>query len=158
MSNSSRKLRIIGLLRPHWKALTLALVAVLGEALTDILEPWPLKIVVDNIQSSNKLPGRLGEVVAGLFGQNHYAVLYFAVAAVALIAIVGAVSSYFEKYLTTSVSQWVGHDLRRTLYQHINRLSLAEHDESRTGDLITRVTSDIGSVQDFITAALLGIW
>jgi hypothetical protein len=37
----------------------------------------------------------------------------FAVAAVALIAIVGAVSSYFEKYLTTSVSQWVAHDLRR---------------------------------------------
>jgi len=157
VSDSSLKLRIIELLRPHWKALTLALVAVLGEALTDILEPWPLKIVVDNIQSSNKLPGRLGEVVTGLFGQDHYAVLYFAVAAVALIAIVGAVSSYFEKYLTTSVSQWVGHDLRRTLYHHINRLSLAEHDEARTGDLITRVTSDIGGVQDFITSALLGI-
>ena len=55
--------------------------------------------------------------------------LNFAVAAVAVIAIVGAVSSYFEKYLTTSVSQWVAHDLRRTLYHHIQRLSLAEHDE-----------------------------
>jgi len=157
VSRASRKLRIIDPLRPHWKALTLALVAVLGEALTDILEPWPLKIVVDNIQSSNKVPGRLNEVITGLFGQNHYAVLNFAVAAVALIAIVGAVSSYFEKYLTTSVSQWVGHDLRKTLYHHIHRLSLAEHDESRTGDLITRVTSDIGGVQDFITSALLGI-
>jgi ATP-binding cassette subfamily B protein len=157
VSNSARELRIIDLLRPHWKALTLALTAVLGEALTDILEPWPLKIVVDSIQSPNKHPGRLGEIMTGLFGQNHYAVLNFAVAAVALIAIVGAVSSYFEKYLTTSVSQWVGHDLRRTLYHHIHRLSLAEHDESRTGDLITRVTSDIGGVQDFITSALLGI-
>ena len=39
VSKSSRKLRIIDLLRPHWKALTLALAAVLGEALTDILEP-----------------------------------------------------------------------------------------------------------------------
>ena len=156
-SKSSRKLRIIDLVRPHWKALTIALVAVLGEALTDILEPWPIKIVVDNIQQSNKLPGRLGGIITGLFGQNHYAVLNFAVAAVAVIAIVGAVSSYFEKYLTTSVSQWVGHDLRRTLYHHIQRLSLAEHDESRTGDLITRVTSDIGAVQDFISSALLGI-
>jgi len=156
-SKSSRKLRIIDLVRPHWKALTIALVAMLGEAVTDILEPWPIKIVVDNIQQSNKLPGRLGGVITGLFGQNHYAVLNFAVAAVAVIAIVGAVSSYFEKYLTTSVSQWVGHDLRRTLYQHIQWLSLAEHDESRTGDLITRVTSDIEVVQDFISAALLGI-
>jgi subfamily B ATP-binding cassette protein MsbA len=130
---------------------------VLGEALADILAPWPIKIVVDNIHSSNKLPEWLGKVISGLFGNNHYAVLNFAVAAVAFIAIVGAASSYFEKYLTTSVSQWVGHDLRRTLYHHIQRLSLAEHDESRTGDLITRVTSDIGNVQDFITSALLGI-
>jgi ATP-binding cassette subfamily B protein len=156
-TQSSRKLRIIDVVRPHWKALTIALVAVLGEALTDILEPWPIKIVVDNIQRSGKLPGRLAGIITGLFGQDHYAVLNFAVAAVALIAIAGAVSSYFEKYLTTSVSQWVGHDLRRTLYHHIQRLSLAEHDETRTGDLITRVTSDIEAVQDFINSALLGI-
>ena len=156
-ANSSRKLRITDLLRPHWKALTIELVAVLGEALTDVLEPWPIKIVVDNIKQSNKLPAGLGRIISGLFGQNHYAVLNFAVAAVAVIAIAGATSSYFEKYLTTSVSQWVGHDLRRTLYYHIHRLSLAEHDESRTGDLITRVTSDISAVQDFITSALLGI-
>src|ERR1700687_167153 len=49
------------------------------------------------------------------------------------------------------------HDLRRTLYQHIHGLSLAEHDEKRTGDLISRVTSDIEAVQDFITSALLGM-
>jgi ATP-binding cassette subfamily B protein len=156
-SKSSRKLRIIDLVRPHWKALTIALVAVLGETLTDILEPWPIKVVVDNILQSKALPGWLGGIVAGLFGENTHAVLNFAVAAVAAIAIIGAVSAYFEKYLTTSVSQWVGHDLRRTLYHHIQRLSLAEHDEARTGDLITRVTSDIGAVQDFITSALLGM-
>src|SRR5438477_122811 len=51
--------------------------------------------------------------------------------------------------------QMVMHDLRRTLYQHIHHLSLAEHDEKRTGDLISRVTSDIQSVQDFISSALL---
>ena len=43
------------------------------------------------------------------------------------------------------------------VYQRIQRLSLAEHGESRTGDLLTRVTSDIDAVQDFITSALLGI-
>jgi subfamily B ATP-binding cassette protein MsbA len=148
---------LTALIKPHWKALTIAMVAVLGETFTDILEPWPIKIVVDNILQSKKLPGWLGETVVRLFGTNPYAILNFAVAAVATIAVVGAVSSYFEKYLTTSVSQWVGHDLRRTLYHHIQRLSLAEHDKARTGDLITRVTSDIGAIQDFITSALLGI-
>ena len=93
-----------------------------------------------------------------MFGQNKMAILNFAVAAVAAIAVMGAVSSYAEKYLTTSVSQWVTHDLRRTLYSHIQRLSLAEHDKAQTGDLISRVTSDIGAFQNFINSALLGIF
>ena len=49
------------------------------------------------------------------------------------------------------------HDLRRLLYHHIHRLSLAEHDATRTGDLISRVTSDIQTIQDFVTSALLDI-
>ncbi|MCX6552223.1 MAG: ABC transporter transmembrane domain-containing protein, partial [Acidobacteria bacterium] len=155
--SSARALRIVDLVRPHWKSLSLALVAVLGETLTGILEPWPIKVVVDNILQSKPLPGLLGRAVTGIFGQNPYAVLNFAVAAVAGIAIVGAVSAYFDKYLTTSVSQWVGHDLRRTVYHHIQRLSLADHDKARTGDMITRVTSDIEVIQSFIESALLGM-
>ncbi|MDP9337958.1 MAG: ABC transporter ATP-binding protein/permease [Acidobacteriota bacterium] len=153
----SSKLKIIDLLRPHWTALTLAFVAVLGETLTDVLEPWPVKIVVDNLLQHKRLPNWIGKPVMSLFGDNQLAILNFAVAAVAAIAIVGAVSSYFEKYLTTSVSQWVTHDLRRLLYSHIQRLSLAEYDETRTGDLISRVTSDINAVQDFVNSALLGV-
>src|ERR1051325_11017130 len=48
------------------------------------------------------------------------------------------------------------HDLRRTLYSHIQRLSLAYHDDQRTGDLISRVTSDIDAIQNLISSALLG--
>ena len=156
-SNSSGKLRIAQLLRPHWKALTIALLAVVGVTLTDVIEPWPIKIVVDNLLQSKKLPGWLGEFISGIFGQDKLAILNFAVAAVAVIAVVGAISSYVEKYMTTSVSQWVAHDLRRTLYNHIQRLSLTEYDETRTGDLISRVTSDIEAIQDFFDSALLGM-
>ena len=152
----SNWLKIAELLRPHWKALSLALVAVIGETVTDLLEPFPLKIIVDQLGHSKPLPAWLAGIVSHL-GQNKFAVLNFAVLAVAAIAIVGAICSYAEKYLTTSVGQWVMHNLRRTLYQHIHHLSLAEHDEKRTGDLISRVTSDIEAVQDFITTALLGM-
>jgi subfamily B ATP-binding cassette protein MsbA len=151
------KLSIARLIRPYWKALSLAFVAVLGETFSDVLEPWPIKIVIDNVLQTKKLPGWLSVFVTEMFGQNRLAVLNFAVAAIAGIAVVGAISSYFEKYLTTSASQWVTHDLRRTLYNHIQRLSLVEYDKAQTGDLISRVTSDIGAVQDFINSALLGI-
>ena len=158
-SNAAKQpkgLSIIDLLRPHWKALTLALLAVVGETATDLAEPWPLKIVLDNLLQGKRLPDWMG-VVVGWMGTDKLAVLNFAVASVAVIAIVGAASSYLEKYLTTSVGQWVMHDLRRTLYHHIHRLSLAEHDQKRTGDLIGRVTSDIEAIQSFITTALMGI-
>jgi subfamily B ATP-binding cassette protein MsbA len=154
---TTRRLTIADLIRPHWKSLTVAFVAVVGETATDVLDPWPIKIVVDNVLQGKKLGGTLGSIAAALFGDGRLAIVNFAVLAVGAIAVVGAISSYLEKYLTTSVSQWVGHDLRRTLYHHIQRLSLAEHERSRSGDLITRVTSDIEAVQDFINSALLGM-
>ena len=154
---SKAQLDFAAVLRPHWKALALAFLAVIGETLADVAEPWPVKIVIDNVVQAKKLSGWFGPLVPRLFGQNTFAILNFAVAAVLVIAIVGALSSYTEKVLTTTVSQWVAHDLRRILYQHIQHLSLAEHNDARTGDLIARVTTDIDSVQDFISSALLGI-
>jgi len=149
--------RILALLRPHWKMLCLALLAVVGETLADVLQPWPIKIVVDNVVQSKAVGGWLGSIVANFLPHNRYATLNLAVAAVALIALMDAVSGYTEKYLTTRVAQWVAHDLRRAVYQHLQRLSLAEHRESRSGDLMMRMTSDISAIQDFITSALIGI-
>jgi subfamily B ATP-binding cassette protein MsbA len=151
------RLRVVEIIRPHWKRLTIALLAVLGETLAGVLEPWPIKLVIDNVLQSKALPPGWGRFVAELFGQNKFAILNFAVAAVLVVAVAGAVSTYVEKHLTTTVSQWVAHDLRRTLYQHIQRFSLIEHGESRRGDLIARVTGDIDAVQDFVSSALLGI-
>jgi ATP-binding cassette, subfamily B, bacterial len=145
------------ILKAHWKALTIAFVAVIGETLADILEPWPITVIVDNILQGRRLSGFLGRAVVPLFGSNSSALLYFALFSVIAIAVVGGVSGYIEKYLTTSVSQWVAHDLRVVVYQRIQRLSLAEHGQTRAGDLITRVTKDIDAVQDFIDTALLGI-
>jgi len=136
--------------------MTMALAAVAVGVAMDLLEPWPIKMVIDYLLQSKPLPDWMTGIV-GWIGSGNMAILYFAVGSVALIAVVGAISSYMVDYLTTNVGQWVMHDLRRTLYHHIHRLSLAEHDEKRTGDLIGRVTSDIDSVQSFVATALLGI-
>jgi subfamily B ATP-binding cassette protein MsbA len=152
----TKRIRLSYLLRPHWKTLAIAFVAVLGETITDLLEPWPLKIVFDYVLGSKRMPQWLSGLLAPI-GHDKVAILEFAAAAVITIAAAGAISTYFEKYLTTSVGQWVMHDLRRTLYHHIQRLSLTYHDHKRTGDLISRVTSDIDAIQDFISQVLLGL-
>ena len=137
--------------------LAIAFIAVLGETVTDLLEPWPLKIVFDYVFGTKKMPSWMAGLLGSTFSLDKVGILHFAVLSVIVIAVIGAVSAYAEKYLTTSVGQWVIHDLRRILYHHIQRLSLAFHDHKPTGDLISTVTTDIEAIQDFISQALLGI-
>lgn len=144
------------LLKPHSKALVFGLLAVVGESAASLLEPWPLKIVLDNVLKSRPIRGWLHPLIVSVAGTDKLAIVRFAAMAVLAIAALGAVCSYTEKYFTTSIGQWVMHDLRRTLYSHIQRMSLGFHDKSQTGDLISRVTSDIDAVQSFIASGLLG--
>src|SRR5882762_4806356 len=150
-----KSLTITDLLKPHSKLLALGLLAVIGEAVTNLLEPWPLKIVLDNVLKSREIHGWLNALILSKVGTSSLAILKFAAVSVLVIAIVGAICSYTEKYITTSVGQWVMHDLRRTVYHRIQRLSLSYHDNKQTGDLISRVTSDIDAIQSFITSGLL---
>ncbi|HUQ91311.1 MAG TPA: ABC transporter ATP-binding protein [Bryobacteraceae bacterium] len=155
--NPRKRWKLIDLLRPHSTALFFGLLAVIGVGITNLAEPWPLKIVFDNVLKSKQSNGWLETWIASLLGNDKLAVLKFAALAALVIAIFGALCSYAEKYLTNSVGQWVMHDLRRTLYFHVQRLSLAYHDQSRTGDLISRATSDIDSIQSFIASGLLNV-
>lgn len=113
-----------------------------------------MKIVLDNLLKDKPATGWLTHVIA-LFGENKQAILLFAAVAALVVGIVGALCSYIEKYYTSTVGQWVMHDLRSTLYSRIQRLSLAYHNQAQTGDLLSRVTSDIDAVQSFITGGLL---
>jgi subfamily B ATP-binding cassette protein MsbA len=132
------------------------MVAVVGEGVVNLLEPLPLKIVLDNVLKTKPMTGWLQTLIQETAGTNRFAVLKFAALSALVIACVGAACSYVEKYYTTSVGQWVMHDLRRTMYSHIQRLSLAYHDQKQTGDLMSRVTTDIDALQSFIASGLLG--
>src|SRR5438874_6017461 len=111
-----KTLRIPDLLRPHSRALALAAIAAIGEGIANLLEPVPLKIVLDNVLKSQPAHGWLNRVLLSISGPDKLAALKFAAAAVLVIAVVDAICSYTEKSLTTSVGQWVTHDLRQTLY------------------------------------------
>ncbi len=128
----------------------------IGEGAANLLEPWPLKIVFDNVLKARPIHGWLNPWILSIAGHDQFAIVRFAALAALAIAVLGGLCSYAEKYLTTSVGQWVLHDLRRTLYSHIQRLSLSYHDQKATGDLISRVTSDVDAIQSFIASGLLG--
>jgi subfamily B ATP-binding cassette protein MsbA len=133
------------------------MVAVLVEGAATLAEPWPLKIVLDSVVKSRPGHGWLHQFILSTAGTDRLAILQFAALAVLAIAFVGAICSYTEKFVTTNLAQWVMHDLRNLLYSHIQRLSLGFHDRKQTGDLISRLTSDIEAIQSFIASGLLGL-
>src|SRR5258708_26814177 len=100
-----KKIRIIDLLYPHWLLLSLAFIAVIGESLTDLLEPWPLKIVFDYVFGSKRMP----EWLAGIIGwicTDKSSILIFAVLAVIVIRIFSPLTSFIEKVLTCRLDQY----------------------------------------------------
>ena len=76
-----RRFIINHLLRPHWKALSVAFVAVIIEGLADLFEPWPIKIVLDYVVGAHPLPARMVSAVGSTFGEGRWATLHFAATA-----------------------------------------------------------------------------
>ena len=148
---------IASLLRPHYRSLALGILVVFGGSVADLLQPWPLKIVIDTVVKGRPVRGWSDDLVFAIAGTDPLSILRFAALAALAIAAFGAICSYAEKSLTTTVGQRVLHQLRRIIYSHIQRLSLSYHDKKQTGDLISRVTSDIDTVQSFLASGLLSV-
>src|SRR5258707_10971327 len=101
----SKSLTIRDLLKPHSKLLALGLIAVIGEAVTNLLEPWPLKIVLDNVLKSRQIGGWLNPLILSKIGNDKIAVLKFAAVSVLVIAVGGAIFSFAEKLITTNAGE-----------------------------------------------------
>jgi subfamily B ATP-binding cassette protein MsbA len=148
------RLNIVHLLRPYWRLLVVAFAAMLIEAAAELLEPWPLKAIFDYVLGTRRPPAWMS---AWLADADRTTVLDAAAAAVIAIAVISAISSYTQKYLSTTVAKRVGFDLRHLLYHHVQRLSLSFYEQRQTGDMVVRLTSDIEAAEDFISSAVLGI-
>jgi len=135
--------------------LGIAFLAMLAEGAAGLLEPWPLKVVFDYVIGSKPMTGWLADWPA--ISGDKLTLLNFAAATVIAITIVGAISSYWESYLSTTVGQRVMHDLRHMLYHHVQRLSLSYYEQRQTGDMVVRLTSDIDAVENFVSSVILGI-
>src|SRR5881296_2203808 len=79
---------------------------------------------------------------------------YGACAAALLIAVIAGVLTYYFTRLMGDLAQNFVFALRRDLFAHLQRLSLRFHDRQRTGDLITRLTSDTQAIQEMIAQGI----
>src|SRR5215472_10694395 len=130
-------------LRPYRRTLLLALAAMVGETVTALLAPWPLKFVFDRILLVHHHQLRI-------MGSPQWKLLAIITGAAIAIAIADAVLTYFDGQLSEVASQKAVYELRRTLFGHLQRLSIAFHQsaDTRLGDLLSRLSGAIGALQD----------
>jgi ABC-type multidrug transport system fused ATPase/permease subunit len=142
---------------PYKKWLLIIFFAMLFETVMSLATPWPLKIIIDNVIGHHKLPGWLSWMDAVFPGENK--VQFAAVAAISVMAMaaIGSFASYLDNYFTESVAQYVSNDLRRRVYHHLQRLSLGYYDTHQTGKLLSTITTDVSTIQDFASSTLMNI-
>ncbi len=146
------------LLLPYRYKLSIILFAMLLETAMNLLTPWPLKIIIDNVISDHELPARLewlGRWSAG--GEHSMALAAACGAALVIFTSIGGLAGYLDNYLTESVAQYIANDLRVRTYNHLQHLSLAYYDTHKVGNLVSTITTDVNTIQDFVSATVLTI-
>ena len=135
--------------RPHWLPLAAATGLVVVQTALGLAAPWPLKVAVDHAIGGLPLPRWLAPL--GPFSPYTVAVVA-AAAGVALVALGGGIR-YAGTYLSGAAAERIGADLRSAVFEHLLRLSLRFHDRHRSGDLVSRILSDVPRVQDALVAS-----
>jgi ATP-binding cassette subfamily B protein len=118
-----------------------------------LLEPWPLKLVFDRVLSGNLYGASSGFRAIDTLPSTTLLTL----SAVAVVVIVGlrALADYGRSVGFFLIGTRVTTEVRNELYAHLQGLSLSFHSKSRSGDLITRVMGDVGTLKDVTSSALL---
>lgn len=138
--------RLVKYLRPYRLPVFIAVAMSLAVAGMDILAPYLFGLGVDRYV----VPGMRGEV------ERHAAV--FGLVVIALIYLGSIVASFALQYLQMRIMQWVGqqtmYDLRKEIFEHLQRLPMTFFDHSPVGRLVTRCTTDVDALNDLFATGV----
>ena len=125
-------------LRAYWLTSFAALISLLIVTAANLYSPQLLRIVID----------------LGISAKNS-TVLIWSIAALIGLALVRGIFSFAQGYWAEKASQSVAYEMRNALFSKIENLSFSYHDQAQTGQLMTRITSDVEQVRTFIGVGVL---
>jgi ATP-binding cassette subfamily B protein/subfamily B ATP-binding cassette protein MsbA len=134
--------------------LLLAALCTLGATAAELLKPWPLKVILDHVILDKPVPPAL-RALHGVLAEGRVALLFEAAGGIVVIALAGAVFSYFQTFVTSSIGYKMVYALRRELFTHLQTLSLAFHNRARSGDLLTKIAGDTSTLKDVFADSIL---
>ena len=132
--------RLLTYIKPYIWAVVAAVALLLMVSLLQVAIPYLIQVAIDDYIK----PGDMD-------GLNSIALVFLAV------LVGGALTRYLQTYLTVWLGQRVLHDIRRQVFGHVQRLHLAFFDRNPVGRLVTRVTSDVNTLDEMFSSGVVTI-
>jgi ABC-type multidrug transport system fused ATPase/permease subunit len=145
---------VFGHLRQVRKDIFLAVLCILGTTITTLVVPWPMKLIFDNVLSDKPLPALLSPV-QGLITYGSSKALLILCGSMVGIALIRGFFAYYQLFLTSRIGYLLVYTLRGELFNHLQRLSLSFHHRTRSGELLSKLTSDTDTLKDVFADSML---
>ena len=135
LSGMSQFRRLFAFVQPYRRRLVVMLAAVVLGSILSLAGPYALQFLIDAVFSRGDatLLNQITLILIGIFALQ--SVVYFV-----------------RGYLLATIGERVLADMRVTLFEHLQRLSLSFFNERRTGELVSRLTNDVTTVRSVVTA------
>jgi len=131
--------RVLQYLKPYWRLACLSgLLIILGAAF-GLLTPWPLQVLLDHVLEQKPFPAFLAFLEP--LADDRGLLLILLAAGALVIAILQNATTVLHDYVSTKIDQSMILDFRSDMMQHAQRLSLAFHDQKRTGRIIFAINN-----------------
>jgi len=149
-------LRLLKYALPNWRGLGVVLGTMLLSVGLDIVRPWPMKLLVDNVLGKVPVPHVIDSLLRYLpASEGPVGLLFWISISTVIIFIAATCLAMINSIASTSFGQRMTFDLGADLFLHLQRLSLKFHSRQPLGDTISRVSTDSYGIQTLITGAML---
>jgi ABC-type multidrug transport system fused ATPase/permease subunit len=144
-------IRSLHYLKPYRALAVVSVVLLVLGILDALLAPWPLKFLVDNVLNGQPLPPLAEAVLGGIRGGRTGLLIFFVVAGFLFVLVQNGLA-VLASYVNTKIELNMTLDFRSHMFQHVEALSMAAHDQKRSGMLIYAINNMCDGVPRLIMA------
>ena len=144
--------RVVALFRPHRSQVAATMGLVLVTAVLGVVNPLMQKVIFDDIFTP-----AVQHRPVGRFGFNGFALVVLYAGIMIAVPVVSSLIGIVQTYITTVIGQGVIQELRNRLYRHLQAMALKFFTDTRTGEIQSRLSSDVAGVQTVVTDTFTSI-
>ena len=136
--------------RPQAGSLAAILALLAAGVGLSLLNPWPLKLIADNVLAGQPYPPSVGWIASLPGAGSARGQLAWLAAASVLLFLAKRVTAILQSYLQAGAGSRMVYELASDVFEHLQRRSVLFHQRQLTGDLVRRVTADTGCVRELV--------